>query len=799
MENNIQEIVCGVEAKIMHAKSFNNYAVRLFRDQGCLRDDFRIPLIVEEAFGIMISTFVIETGRTNLTKTLVKVGEMIARRFSIQANASTAIQLGNLVIDQMISAEYLILTQEPFFTLDDIVIHGKKTTVRTKGYILEIGPKFVDIEFTHKVRTGIQDKKYNEWKSGNRIVDGVRHELAKYYGKKPKVYGGEAYLKAVNNLEKVRWEVNPKIAEISQLLSEDIEDTTIMLDQGIVFDVTDVKRKTLNKHLAKQKLYLNGTLFEPTKGNSSTVDTLEATLSKLNSRINSLAEGGKAQIEAKKEYKKISKHFEKHNNFWQAKQLCLATQSKVARNRAILKTIENWHGRGFYLGMFLDFRGRMYAKDPFFSYQSSDLARGHLLFAEKKLMTDKGYKHLLMHTANSFNQSYKVDELTNLDWLSIDYKTDLITDDIPSIAVDKLSIADRISWSEQNLDLFLEIADDPIATKDIWMGAEKPWVFLSLCFEVVDYLFSEGGHYSQMPIAIDGASNGTQHLAAMSKDEVAGRMVGLVPLDKPVDFYIEVAKGILNINIGTDLGKLLAGIPMKYIRKGISKRGTMTRAYDAGVKCIANIIYTDCYTEGMTVKYGITKNNAFELAKNLVDTYNNLCSGPVAVKDYLQALVKHQLKKDDSITWTTPTGFPVISEKWLWKKQQVRVVIQDKQLGLIIRENTGIAAKAEIMSGISPNWVHSMDASHMAMVIIDMNNEGIASFGAIHDSFSVHAEDIDKLLEVTKSTFIEMYNNDVFKSMKQQITNSDPLLAIEPPAIGKLDLYKIWESDYFFS
>ena len=238
---------------------------------------------------------------------------------------------------------------------------------------------------------------------------------------------------------------------------------------------------------------------------------------------------------------------------------------------------------------------------------------------------------------------------------------------------------------------------------------------------------------------------------------------------------------------------------MKYIRKGITKRGTMTRAYDAGVKCIANIIYTDCYTEGMTVKYGINKNIAFELAKNLVATYNNLCSGPVAVKNYLQGLVKHQLQTDNTISWTTPTGFPVISEKWLFRKSKVMIYIQDKRTGLIIRENTGIAAKAEIMSGISPNWVHSMDASHMAMVINNMNEEQIVSFGAIHDSFSVHAEDIDKLLEVTKGAFIEMYDNDVFKSMKKQITNNDPTLAIEPPALGKLDLYKIWESDYFFS
>ena len=674
MENNVQEIVCMVENKIMHAKSFNNFAVKLFRDQGCLRHDFRTVQIVEATFDILTKAFVKDCGQTNLTKTLAKVGNMIALHFDIAATTSTAIQLGNLVVDQMITAKYLILTQEPFFTLDDIVIHGKKTTVRTKGYILEIGSKFDAPAKEAGTAAGIQRHKYIEWTTGNKLINGIRNRLAKYYGKQPKVKGDELYLKAVNNLEKVRWEVNPQIAKTSSLLKESIIDYSLILDQGVVFDVRDIRREDKNKHLAKQKLYLNGTLFEPAKGNSNTVDTLEAALNKLNSRINSLASGGKAQLIAKKEYKKLTKHYEKHSNFWVTKQLCLAKRSKVTRDKSILNTIQNWGSGGFYLGMFLDFRGRMYAKDPFFSYQSSDLARGHLLFAEKKLMTDKGYKHLLMHTANSFNQSYKVDELTNLDWLSIDYKTDLITDDIPSIAVDKLSIADRISWSEQNLDLFLEIAEDPIATKDIWMGAEKPWVFLSLCFEIVGYLFSDGAYYSQMPIAIDGASNGTQHLAAMSKDEVAGRMVGLVPLDKPVDFYIEVAKGILNINIGTDLGKLLAGIPMKYIRKGISKRGTMTRAYDAGVKCIANIIYTDCYTEGMTVKYGITKNNAFELAKNLVDTYNNLCSGPVAVKDYLQALVKHQLKKDDSITWTTPTGFPVISEKWLWNKQKVKVV-----------------------------------------------------------------------------------------------------------------------------
>ena len=45
------------------------------------------------------------------------------------------------------------------------------------------------------------------------------------------------------------------------------------------------------------------------------------------------------------------------------------------------------------LSMFLDFRGRVYARDPYFSYQSNDLARGHLQFAEKQLVTETGFKY----------------------------------------------------------------------------------------------------------------------------------------------------------------------------------------------------------------------------------------------------------------------------------------------------------------------------------------------------------------------------------------------------------------------
>jgi DNA-directed RNA polymerase len=259
-----------------------------------------------------------------------------------------------------------------------------------------------------------------------------------------------------------------------------------------------------------------------------------------------------------------------------------------------------------------------------------------------------------------------------------------------------------------------------------------------------------------------------------------------------------VAKGIINRNIGTDLGAVLAKIPMKLIRKGISKRGSMTKAYDAGVNCIADIIYTDCYNAGMTTKYGITKSIARKLSKDLVDTYNTICSGPVAIKNYLQSVVKYVMKDEghSCVTWSTPSGFPVISEKWVTRQKDVSLFYKNKKIVLVYREQTEIPAIHEVMSGISPNYVHSMDASHMSLVINELHDMGITSFGAIHDSYSVHADDVEDLVRVTKSVFINMYDRDIFGHIRKDMAGIG--YTEHPPKLGRLDISKVVDSDYFF-
>jgi DNA-directed RNA polymerase len=810
MEYKVQEVVWDIENKITDFKNNKRSAVQIFRNAKCLRDDFRSYSIVLDTFNYLTYSFCKHNGMIWLTNTLIKIGEIATKALDVpNPNTNKSAQLGSLIVESLIKNKYLTLHREDFLTYDEIVIDGKKRKIRFQPYHLELGERFDNIKMPIKERAGISIRKYPKWNSKERMVMGCKDILVKGKIQIDKETP-PPFINAVNSLEEVQWEVNPKVAEISIQLQKQLTDTNIRVEtkdgQNRVFSVLDIKRESINKELKDVDLYHNDILFEPHKGNNATVKTIETQMVKLESQLKNISQSSKKYKPIIKKVKRCQEVYEIENRLWLAKQTCLRIRSQANRDSFIINTIHGddkvpgWLGYKFYLASFLDFRGRVYARDPYFSYQSSDLARGHLMFAEKKLMTDKGYKHLLIHIANSFNQSYKTNEIEKLDWLEYDYVSDLKKDSVPDMSVDKMTLQDRVNWAEENLGIILEIAMDPIEARDIWLDAEKPWVFLSLCFEVVHYLSEEGDYYSQIPIAIDGSVNGTQHLAAMSKDEIAGKMVGLIPQKKPIDFYIVVAKGIINRNVGNDLGKILAAIPMKLIRKGISKRGTMTKAYDAGVRCIANIIYTDCYDAGMTIKYGITRSVANRLAKDLVETYNSLCSGPVAIKNYLQALTKHRIKElgYDSAQWETPSGFPVNAEKWITRKKKTVVRLNKERIDLVYHEVTDKPSLHEIMSGISPNYVHSMDASHMCLVINHLKSVGVSSFGAIHDSFSVHADDVDELLETTKEVFIGMYSCNVITKMYEQFVNCDESFDAKVPNQGGLKLEQIRESEYFF-
>jgi len=450
----------------------------------------------------------------------------------------------------------------------------------------------------------------------------------------------------------------------------------------------------------------------------------------------------------------------------------------------------------FYQHIDYDYRGRIYYTESFFNFQGSDLARGIMLFSKGQKLTQEGMWWLAVHTASSYNKSYSIDNLPK--WLEGDYKSYLKSEGLKSISVDKMTLEDRVRWTNNNMDLIIECA----RRNRLCLTCEKPISFLACCIEW-ESINNNPDHVCHLPLPIDGSNNGWQHLGAISKDTHTGKLVGLVPVDIQADFYVQTAKEL--IKLVPDWFKERKDMKMKHIRKGISKRGSMTRAYSAGADKIAINMYEDCKKEGYHDMFNITREDCKILAKNLISAINTVCPGPLQTMKFLQKIATKKLEETNQLFWWTPSGFPVIYQSFQKFKMKTRSILkgigsnsksQVKHTHLVIRrkqeDNKPIADKQKYASGISPNFIHSMDASHMALVIYDWDHD----FGAVHDSFSTHPNHVEDLLQLTKQRFVKMYNHDnYFDKIERTFKVTMP----EQPSLGELNIMEVYDSDYFFA
>lgn len=459
--------------------------------------------------------------------------------------------------------------------------------------------------------------------------------------------------------------------------------------------------------------------------------------------------------------------------------------------------------REFYQEVFCDYRGRVYYAESFLSYQGGELARSLMMFSNKQEITSIGYRWLCIKAACSYNQSYDIENIPS--WVTTDYKRHLEDEGLDTISVDKMTLDDRYLWVINNpamvADAELHQVVDP--------KAEKPYSWLACCLEMSGYrnaLARGERYYSGFPVGVDGQNNGWQHLAAMSKDSQAGALVSLTKSSIQRDFYVSVAKVLVQMCPEWFAGR---GMPMKHIRKGIAKRGSMTRAYSAGKKRIAVNMWEDLYSMGFNDKYSITEDDCDMLSGHLINAINKVCQGPLKTTKYLQKLANMVLDGgDETIDWISPSGFPVkyIANLQHEKKQRGSIkgikgskdgrVMHVIKVDVTNKETGGkVPCKRSFASGIAPNVVHSLDAAHLANTIVSFGE----SFAAVHDSFACHADDVDFLIETTKRTFIAQYDvSNFFDILQEMLVPKDKTVTVDQPTIGDLDINGVTSSDYFF-
>lgn len=425
----------------------------------------------------------------------------------------------------------------------------------------------------------------------------------------------------------------------------------------------------------------------------------------------------------------------------------------------------------------LDFRGRIYplAGRGAINPQGDDSGKALLRFAEGRALGEQGVAWLFIHAQNTWGN-------------------------------DKVSLNARVAATEENLDTYCGYAADPMGNTG-WMAADKPFCFLATCFELLGYSIQGESYESHLPIALDGSCSGLQHFAGIMLDQRLAEAVNVVQMDaeRSSDIYSTVSD-----SVAATLLPQTEDMAMYWkllLERDLVKQPVMTLSYGVTQTGMRKQIQEQCkkFARKGRVEYkeGASGEAAGYLATCIHNALGDVAAAAFGVMDWLAEAAAAKSKTVDSLdgalSWVTPIGLPVVQEYYEYESQRFNVFVEGRELRFVQRTGAAAIKTAKQKQGAAPNFVHSMDASHLMLTVNACVEEGLDSFAMIHDSFATHACDTGVLFEVLRNEFCTMYQANVLQELYDGMPDAVKELLPPPPMRGKLDLEQVKESEFFFS
>jgi len=370
--------------------------------------------------------------------------------------------------------------------------------------------------------------------------------------------------------------------------------------------------------------------------------------------------------------------------------------------------------------------------------------------------------------------------------------------------VDKLSYDGRVAFTEMHVDDIFDSADQPLEGKRWWLGAEDPFQCLAACINLAEALRSSSPEttISHMPVHQDGSCNGLQHYAALGRDKLGAAAVNLVTGEKPADVYSGIATRVLDImrrdaekDPTTDPNALRARLLINQVDRKLVKQTVMTSVYGVtytgardqirrrlkercAIEDDSELFAASCYAAKTTL---IALGEMFEAARSIMSWLGD-CAKIISLEN-------------QPVRWTTPLGLPVVQP---YRKLGRHLIKTSLQVLTLQRETDKVMGKRQ-RTAFPPNFVHSLDGSHMMMTAVACKEAGL-NFAGVHDSFWTHACDVDKMNTILREKFVELYEAPILEDLLESFQKSFPTLNFPPlPERGDFDLREVLTSPYFFN
>lgn len=446
-------------------------------------------------------------------------------------------------------------------------------------------------------------------------------------------------------------------------------------------------------------------------------------------------------------------------------------RGKVREISGFLRTAKEAPER-IWFPVFFDKRGRWYYRgtpNP----QGSDISKAVLHLADKKPLGKRGLYWLKVHIANSFGY-------------------------------DKERLDRRAQWTDENWDAIQRALQAPHDYPEVW-GTDAPWCMFAAAWELNQaYLTGSPETYlTGCIVHMDATCSGLQHFSAMLRDPVGGRYVNLYDdsfTGPKQDIYSKVSTNALQ-SIQLDMedsdpakAAMAAWWWKQGIPRGMAKTPVMTYVYGATLRGTSHGIAQFAKDEMDAVWEDRSQEVAYSAyaARKLFQGIAMTVPAADAAMQWLKAVAR-QMPCGQRMEWTSPTGFKVQHDYQDFDEVRVRI----RSCGtdtVLVREWNEDTKPIPMANAIAPNFVHALDASHLTLTALGMQEAKLDMVG-IHDSFGTHSCDVDKMHEIIRDAFVRMYQQkNVLVDFLWEVNGIG-----EVPMRGTLDLNRIRDSEFFFS
>lgn len=123
------------------------------------------------------------------------------------------------------------------------------------------------------------------------------------------------------------------------------------------------------------------------------------------------------------------------------------------------------------------------------------------------------------------------------------------------------------------------------------------------------------------------------------------------------------------------------------------------------------------------------------------------------------------LEQMTSVIWQTPLGLPVVQPYRRLMKKQMATAVQTVFIHdpLVCSQ----VSPQKQASAFPPNFVHSLDATHMMLTALECHSAGL-TFDSVHDSYWTHACDIDTMSDIIRDTFVRLHSQDILGRLREE-------------------------------